>query len=85
MTAATTSESSVRTEMDDDSTTLWQRLARTQAVWILGVLVVIVAFFAIAGGRRFLSTDNFSLISQNLAVLAVLGVGWSSPRSSRPS
>ena len=44
-------------------------------MWILGVLVVIVAFFAISGGSRFLSVGNFSLMSQNLAVLAVLGVG----------
>ena len=74
-TATTTEDSPARTEFDDDSVSVWQRLARTQAVWILGVLVLIVAFFSIAGGRRFLSTDNFSLISQNLAVLAVLGVG----------
>jgi ribose transport system permease protein len=60
---------------EDEPGTLLQRLAGTQAVWILAVLVVIVAFFSIAGGDRFLSADNFSLISQNLAVLAVLGVG----------
>jgi ribose transport system permease protein len=52
-----------------------KRLAGTQAVWILLVLVAIVIFFSITGGRRFLSADNFSFISQNLAVLAVLGVG----------
>ncbi len=44
-------------------------------MWILGVLVIIVGFFAIKGGTRFFSAQNFSLISQNLAVLAVLGVG----------
>jgi ribose transport system permease protein len=44
-------------------------------VWILGVLVVIVALFSIAAGDKFLSTSNFSLISQNIAVWAVLGVG----------
>jgi len=52
-----------------------KRIAGAQSVWILGVLVIIVAFFAIKGGSRFFSTQNFSLISQNLAVLAVLGVG----------
>jgi ribose transport system permease protein len=44
-------------------------------VWILGVLLVIVVAFSIAAGDRFLSTSNFSLISQNIAVWAVLGVG----------
>ena len=72
----TTASTTVETTTDDDeSGTVLQRLAGTQAVWILGVLVVIVAFFAISGGDRFLSTANFSLISQNLAVLAVLGAG----------
>ena len=52
-----------------------KRILGAQSVWILGVLVVIVAFFAIQGGGRFFSASNFSLISQNLAVLAVLGVG----------
>jgi ribose transport system permease protein len=54
---------------------LVQRLSRLQSVWILGVLVVIVVLFSIAAGQRFLSTGNFSLISQNIAVWAVLGVG----------
>ena len=72
----TTTAASATVDADEDeSATIVQRLAGTQAVWILGVLVVIVAFFAIAGGDRFLSADNFSLISQNLAVLAVLGAG----------
>jgi ribose transport system permease protein len=72
----TTTAASTKVDADEDeSATIVQRLAGTQAVWILGVLVVIVAFFAIAGGDRFLSADNFSLISQNLAVLAVLGAG----------
>jgi len=34
-----------------------------------------VAFFSIAAGDKFLSTSNFSLISQNIAVWAVIGVG----------
>ena len=52
-----------------------RRLANLQSVWILGVLVVIVVLFSIAAGDKFLSTSNFSLISQNIAVWAVLGVG----------
>jgi ribose transport system permease protein len=54
---------------------LLKRLASLQSVWILGVLLVIVVFFTIAGGSKFLSASNFSLISQNIAVWAVLGVG----------
>jgi ribose transport system permease protein len=52
-----------------------KRLGNTQSVWILGVLLVIVLFFSVAAGGKFLSTSNFSLISQNVAVWAVLGVG----------
>ena len=52
-----------------------KRLANLQSVWILGVLLVIVAAFSIAAADKFLSTSNFSLISQNIAVWAVLGVG----------
>jgi ribose transport system permease protein len=54
---------------------IWKRLTSLQSVWILGVLLVIVVFFSIAAGDKFLSTSNFSLISQNIAVWAVLGVG----------
>jgi ribose transport system permease protein len=36
---------------------------------------VIVAFFSVAAGGKFFSPSNFSLISQNIAVWAVLGVG----------
>jgi ribose transport system permease protein len=56
-------------------TSLAKRLGNTQSVWILGVLVVIVVFFSVTGGSKFLSASNFSLISQNVAVWAVLGVG----------
>lgn len=59
----------------DPSEPLLKRLFSLQSVWILGVLVVIIAFFSIAAGGKFLSTSNFSLISQNVAVWAVLGVG----------
>ena len=52
-----------------------KRLANLQSVWILGVLLLIVVAFSLAAGDKFLSTSNFSLISQNIAVWAVLGVG----------
>ena len=74
-TTTTTPAQTPDTPVEDSSPNLLKRLAGTQAVWILGVLVVLVAFFSVMGGDRFLSADNFSLISQNLAVLAVLGVG----------
>jgi ribose transport system permease protein len=54
---------------------LLKRLGSLQSVWILGVLLVIVVFFTITGGDKFLSASNFSLISQNIAVWAVIGVG----------
>ncbi|MGA8211188.1 MAG: ABC transporter permease [Nocardioidaceae bacterium] len=57
------------------SASIASRLGNTQSVWILGVLLVIIAFFSLTAGSKFLSTSNFSLISQNVAVWAVLGVG----------
>jgi len=54
---------------------LLKRVVGLQAFWILGVLIVICVFFTAIAGDRFLSTGNFSLISQNVAVWAVLGVG----------
>ena len=73
MSTATTSQASEAPVEPKES--LGRRIAGAQSVWILGVLVIIVGFFAIKGGTRFFSAQNFSLISQNLAVLAVLGVG----------
>lgn len=62
---------------DDDhpSGSLLTRLRSQQSTWIFLVLLVIIAFFTIRGGGRFASAENLSLIAQNLAVLAVLGVG----------
>src|SRR3982751_4064893 len=60
-------------DLSQDS--LFKRLTSLQAVWILGVLVVIVAFFSVVAGGKFFSASNFSLISQNIAVWAVIGVG----------
>src|SRR6476661_1460399 len=54
---------------------LLKRVVGLQAFWILGVLIVICLFFTLIAGDRFLSTGNFSLISQNVAVWAVIGVG----------
>lgn len=51
------------------------RIGGVQAFWIFMVLVVICVFFSVVAGDRFLSASNFSLISQNVAVWAVLGVG----------
>jgi len=54
---------------------LLKRLTNLQSVWIMGVLVLIIAFFGLRGGAKFFSASNFSLISQNVSVLAILGVG----------
>jgi ribose transport system permease protein len=59
----------------DPSQSLLKRVVGLQAFWILGVLIVICVFFTAIAGDRFLSAGNFSLISQNVAVWAVLGVG----------
>jgi ribose transport system permease protein len=60
---------------DDGDDSLLKRVLGLQAFWILGVLIVICLVFSVVAGDRFLSTGNFSLISQNVAVWAVLGVG----------
>ena len=60
----------------DHSEPLWKRILNFQSVWILGVLVVIVAFFC--GRWRAASSSpprTSRLISQNVSILAVLGVG----------
>ncbi|MFZ1373859.1 MAG: ABC transporter permease [Nostocoides sp.] len=76
MTTATTGTADVAlADPDGGHASMLKRLGNTQSVWILGVLVVIVAFFSVTAGSKFLSTSNFSLISQNVAVWAVLGVG----------
>jgi ribose transport system permease protein len=59
----------------EPSESLLKRILGLQAFWILGVLIVICVCFTVLAGDRFLSTGNFSLISQNVAVWAVLGVG----------
>ena len=59
----------------DPSQSFLKRVIGLQAFWILGVLIIICLFFTVLAGDRFLSTGNFSLISQNVAVWAVIGVG----------
>lgn len=49
--------------------------AKFQSLWILLVLIGICGFFSLVAGGSFLSTENFLLITQNVAVWAVLGVG----------
>ena len=64
-----------RTDELDPAQSFLKRFLGLQAFWILGVLIIICVFFTVLAGDRFLSTGNFSLISQNVAVWAVLGVG----------
>ncbi|EXG79799.1 ABC transporter permease [Cryptosporangium arvum] len=71
----TTTETLPEDVVEEAHPSLMQRLGALQSVWILGVLVLIVLFFSIVAGDRFLSTSNFSLISQNVAVWAVIAVG----------
>jgi len=75
MSVVTPSEDEVAVDTEEAKPSLIKRITSLQSVWILGVLLVIVAFFSITAGERFFSASNFSLISQNIAVWAVLGVG----------
>ena len=75
MSVVTPPEEEAVVDTDEGQQSLVKRITSLQSVWILGVLVVIVAFFSITAGERFFSASNFSLISQNIAVWAVLGVG----------
>lgn len=68
-------EGVVVADPDERHESLLKRLTNAQSVWILGVLLVIIVFFSVTAGGKFLSASNFSLISQNVAVWAVLGVG----------
>ena len=75
MSVVTPPEEEAVVDTDEGQPSLIKRIAGLQSVWILGVLVVIVVFFSFAAGGKFFSPSNFSLISQNIAVWAVLGVG----------
>ncbi len=75
MTVVTPPDDAAVDVADEGQQSLIKRITSLQSVWILGVLLVIVAFFTVTAGGKFFSTSNFSLISQNIAVWAVLGVG----------
>jgi ribose transport system permease protein len=75
MSVVTPPDDARSTIADEGPASLIKRITSLQSVWILGVLLVIVAFFTVTAGGKFFSTSNFSLISQNIAVWAVLGVG----------
>jgi ribose transport system permease protein len=75
MTALESRTSDAEEEQSGGSASWLKRLGETQSVWIVTVLILIVAFFGGTGGTRFFSASNFFLISQNLAVWAVLAVG----------
>lgn len=74
-TATETSEAPVVNTGGNRTDPIWKRLLNFQSVWILGVLLVIVAFFAAKAGGKFFSATNLSTISQNVSILAVIGVG----------
>ena len=75
MSVVTPPEEEAVVDTEEGQPSLIKRITSLQSVWILGVLLVIVAFFTVTAGGKFFSTSNFSLISQNIAVWAVLGVG----------
>jgi ribose transport system permease protein len=75
MSVVTPPEEEAVVDTDEPQRSVIKRITSLQSVWILGVLVVIVAYFSLTAGARFFSASNFSLISQNIAVWAVLGVG----------
>jgi ribose transport system permease protein len=51
------------------------RLFKLQSVWILCVLIAIIAIFSFSAGSKFFAWSNFSIITQNVSIWAVLGVG----------
>lgn len=53
----------------------WQRIARIGWAYTLIVLVAEVAFFAVFAGDRFLTSQNFILTAQNVAVLTIMASG----------
>src|SRR6476660_10188881 len=75
MSVVTPPEEEAVVDTEEGQPSLIKRITSLQSVWILGVLLVIVAFFTVTAGGKFFSASNFSLITQNIAVWAVLGVG----------
>ena len=68
MSVITTPDDAAVDVADEGQQSLIKRITSLQSVWILGVLLVIVAFFTVTAGGKFFSTSNFSRISQNIAV-----------------
>ena len=75
MTLQTQDAGAVAVSADDEQLTVVGRLLRLQAFQILLVLVAIVAVFMTLAPNNFGNLENFRQISQNAAILAVLGVG----------
>ncbi len=75
MTLQTQDAGAVAVSADDEQLTMIGRLARLQAFQILLVLAAIVAVFMTLAPNNFGNLENFRQISQNAAILAVLGVG----------
>lgn len=51
---------------DEPQQSLIKRITSVQSVWILGVLVVIVAFFSVTAGERFFPPATFRLYPRTL-------------------
>lgn len=75
MSAPVQDPSAVVAVPDDESTTAVGRLVHLQAFQILLVLAAIVAVFVTLAPNNFGNLENARQISQNAAILAVLGVG----------
>src|SRR6476660_2101781 len=75
MSVVTPPEEEAVVDTEEGQPSLIKRITSLQSVWILGVLLVIVAFFTVTAGGKFFSASNFSLISQNIPVWPVLGGG----------
>ena len=72
---STTTKNPVATTVAaDDELSVLQRLFKLQSVWILGVLLTIMAIFSVSSSK-FLAWSNLSIITQNVSIWAVLGVG----------
>ena len=75
MSTTTTTNKAPNVDFGEEHVPLLTRLFKLQSVWILCVLLGIIAIFSIAAGTKFLAWSNFSIITQNVSIWAVLGVG----------
>ena len=62
-------------DLGENKEPLLKRLFKLQSVWILCVLIAIIAIFSASAGSKFFAWSNFSIITQNVSIWAVLGVG----------